>query len=103
MVSPLEMVKPTDLVEHALRKMVEKNVGCILIGDKEKLMGIITERDISRGIINDPENLKRSEQNAKKIGPYVKAGLTWWLESLYIGHYSVEKMRKRIRMGPPKF
>ena len=58
MVSPVEIAKPTDLVEHALRKMVERNVGCILIVDNGRLLGIITERDISRGIIKSPENLK---------------------------------------------
>jgi CBS domain-containing protein len=60
MVSPVEVVKPTDLVEYALRRMVERNVGCILIVDNERLLGIITERDISRSIIKAPENLKRS-------------------------------------------
>lgn len=43
-----------------------------------------------------------SKKNAKKIVPYVKAGITWWLESLYLGRDSPERMRKRIRMGPPK-
>ena len=46
---------------------------------------------------------KSREENAKKIRPYIEAGLNWWLESLYIGHDSVDKMRKRIQMGPPKF
>jgi len=59
MVSPVEIAKPTDLVEQALRKMVEKNVGCILIVDNERLLGIVTERDISRSIIKDPGNLKQ--------------------------------------------
>jgi len=46
---------------------------------------------------------RNKEENARRVRPYVEAGLTWWLESLYIGHDSVEKMRKRIRMGPPSF
>ena len=58
MVNPVETVKPTDLVEHALRKMVEKNVGCIVIAEAGKLLGIITERDISRSIIENPQTLK---------------------------------------------
>jgi len=58
MVSPVEIAKPTDLVEQALRKMVEKNVGCILIVDNERLLGIVTERDISRSIIKDRGSLK---------------------------------------------
>jgi len=62
MVNPVEFVKPTDLVEHALRRMVENNVGCILIVENERLLGIITERDISRSIIKNPENLKHPVQ-----------------------------------------
>jgi alkanesulfonate monooxygenase SsuD/methylene tetrahydromethanopterin reductase-like flavin-dependent oxidoreductase (luciferase family) len=46
---------------------------------------------------------RNRDQNVKKIGPYVKSGLTWWLESLYSDRDSVEKMRKRILMGPPRF
>lgn len=46
---------------------------------------------------------RNKEENAKKIKPYVEEGLTWWLESLYRGHDSVEKIRKRIQMGPPGF
>ena len=46
---------------------------------------------------------KNRDQNEKKIAPYVSAGLTWWLESLYLGRDSVEKIRKRILMGPPRF
>ncbi len=42
------------------------------------------------------------KENAKKIVPYVKAGITWWLESLYLGRDSQERMLKRIRLGPPR-
>jgi len=59
MVSPVEFVESTDLVEYALRRMIERNVGCILITQSGRLVGIITERDISRSIIESPENLKQ--------------------------------------------
>ena len=59
MVSPVDVVGPTALVEHALHKMVESNVGCILIVEDDRLLGIITERDISRSILRNPENLQR--------------------------------------------
>jgi len=58
MVNPVAIVKPTDLVDYALRRMVESNVGCILVVDNERLLGIITERDISRSVIKNPDNLK---------------------------------------------
>ena len=45
---------------------------------------------------------KDERKNEKKIRPYVEAGMTWWLESLFGTTNSLEKMRKRIRMGPPR-
>jgi alkanesulfonate monooxygenase SsuD/methylene tetrahydromethanopterin reductase-like flavin-dependent oxidoreductase (luciferase family) len=37
-----------------------------------------------------------------KIETFAKAGATWWLESLYTSRNSPEKMRRRIRKGPPR-
>jgi len=43
-----------------------------------------------------------SAKARKIISPFVDAGLTWWLESLFGRRNSVEAMRVRIRQGPPK-
>ena len=40
-------VRPTDKVEKALRMMVRHRIGSIIVVEKEKPVGIITERDIS--------------------------------------------------------
>jgi alkanesulfonate monooxygenase SsuD/methylene tetrahydromethanopterin reductase-like flavin-dependent oxidoreductase (luciferase family) len=40
-------------------------------------------------------------KDTEKITPLVKAGMTWWLESLYTYCDSQERMRERIRKGPP--
>jgi hypothetical protein len=45
---------------------------------------------------------KDRKRNAEKITPHINAGMSWWLESLYIDHDSTDRMRKRIRMGPPE-
>jgi len=37
-----------------------------------------------------------------KVAAYAEAGTTWWLESLYMQQNSLEELRKRIRVGPPK-
>ncbi len=42
------------------------------------------------------------KKNAEKVAPYVQAGMTWWLESLYTKRDSPRDMRKRIRAGPPR-
>jgi alkanesulfonate monooxygenase SsuD/methylene tetrahydromethanopterin reductase-like flavin-dependent oxidoreductase (luciferase family) len=45
---------------------------------------------------------KDRSKNAKNMTPYIDAGMNWWLESLYGGQDSADRMRERIRMGPPK-
>jgi len=42
------------------------------------------------------------KKDTEKIGLLAEAGMTWWLECLYGKTNSLEKMRKRIRMGPPR-
>lgn len=48
----------TERVEEALRQMVKFDVGCIVIMDKEKPVGIITERDITRSALRGDSLLK---------------------------------------------
>ena len=45
---------------------------------------------------------KVRERDRKKVAPFIGAGMTWWLESLYTKRDSPEEMRRRIRLGPPK-
>ena len=41
------------------------------------------------------------ERNSEKVKSFAEAGMNWWLESLYTKRDSPEKMRRRIRLGPP--
>jgi alkanesulfonate monooxygenase SsuD/methylene tetrahydromethanopterin reductase-like flavin-dependent oxidoreductase (luciferase family) len=41
------------------------------------------------------------EKDRKKVQLYEEAGMTWWLESMWTKRDSPEKMRERIRKGPP--
>ena len=50
MVSPVETVKPTDRLEQALKKIVRKNIGCVVVVERNRPVGIVTERDISRNV-----------------------------------------------------
>jgi hypothetical protein len=40
-------------------------------------------------------------KDTEKIKLLAEAGMTWWLESLLGKTNSLEKLRNRIRMGPP--
>jgi CBS domain-containing protein len=50
MVCPVETVKPTDLVKSALKRMIKKDIGCVIVVEGKKPVGIITERDVSRKV-----------------------------------------------------
>jgi CBS domain-containing protein len=59
MVSHVETVKPTALVEYVLKKIVKKNIGCVVVVEGSKPVGIITERDVSRKVAKSTRVLKR--------------------------------------------
>ncbi|WP_439882503.1 CBS domain-containing protein [Pontibacter sp. MBLB2868] len=44
-------VNPNDTVFSALEKMVENNIGALLVVDEGKFVGIFTERDYARKVI----------------------------------------------------
>ena len=44
-------IAPDATVYQALEKMLEKDIGCLLVLEEEKLVGIFTERDYARKLI----------------------------------------------------
>jgi len=44
------VVDPVISVKQAAKIMSDKNIGCLLVLDKNKVAGIITERDVTRNI-----------------------------------------------------
>jgi CBS domain-containing protein len=53
----VEVVKPALLLKDALKKMVKRNIGCVVVVDRGKPVGIVTERDISRQVAKGPKTL----------------------------------------------
>ena len=46
MSTPVDPIDPTTTVAAAAQKMREANVGCLLVGRDDQLLGIVTDRDI---------------------------------------------------------
>ena len=44
---------------------------------------------------------KSHTENARKIQHFAEAGMTWWLESLFLQRNSLKEMKRIIRKGPP--
>lgn len=40
-----------DIVTLAAKKMAEEKIGCLIITDKDKVVGILTEQDIARKVV----------------------------------------------------
>ena len=57
-------------------------------------------------VIEGNSSGSRREQAASKVGEYAEAGATWWIEAvwtwLYLPPQDVDRMRRRIRQGPPR-
>jgi len=69
MVSQVETVKPTALLQYVLKKIVKKNIGCVIVVEGRKPLGIITERDVSRKVAKNTKLLKT------KVGQAMSAPL----------------------------
>jgi CBS domain-containing protein len=46
MIKPVATAKPDDLLINAAKTMLEKKVGCVVVVEREKALGIVTESDL---------------------------------------------------------
>jgi CBS domain-containing protein len=59
MSSPVVHVAPDDSVSDALRAMIDRNIGAVVVVEDGRPVGVFTERDVSRRILDDRELLVR--------------------------------------------
>jgi CBS domain-containing protein len=60
MSKPVICVKPEDTIHAASKKMVRNRIGCVVVKDeKNRLRGILTERDILRKLVKRNFHLKK--------------------------------------------
>jgi len=52
-------VGPDDPVEEAVRAMVDHDIGAIVVADGDRPVGVFTERDLTRRILDELDLLKR--------------------------------------------
>jgi CBS domain-containing protein len=59
MSSPVVHVTPDNSVADALRAMIDRDIGAVVVVDDGRPVGVFTERDVSRRILDDRELLVR--------------------------------------------
>ena len=63
-------VKSDETVRKAVKSMAENNIGCVVICQGDKLLGILTERDVMKKIVasgTDPNFTKVNDVMTKKL------------------------------------
>ena len=63
MTSKVETVEPKESLKIALKRIVARNIGGIVVVEKDEPIGILTERDISRCVVRGTNALKRQVKN----------------------------------------
>jgi CBS domain-containing protein len=53
-------VAPDETVERAVQSMVDRDIGCVVVVDGDRVVGMFTERDLTRRTLKDPGLLTRS-------------------------------------------
>jgi CBS domain-containing protein len=59
MSSPVIHVAPHATVAQALRTMIDHDIGAVIVVDGESVVGVFTERDLTRRLLDDEDLLDR--------------------------------------------
>ena len=79
-------VAPDTTVDKALRLMVENKIGAILVEENDICVGIWTERDLMRNILEPDFDLKIA-----RLGDYMSIKIEEKFIGLFVRHLLVEK------------
>ncbi len=93
MTSPVVNVAPHATVAQALRAMIDHDIGAVVVTETDKPLGVFTERDLSRGILDDPDLLGRQVAEVMS-SPVVTAGPDE--EVVFIFRRMAEKQIRRL-------
>jgi CBS domain-containing protein len=63
MTAKVETAKSTESLKSALKRIVTRNIGSIVVVEENEPVGIVTERDISRCVVRGTNALKRQVKN----------------------------------------
>lgn len=59
MTSPVIHVAPHATVAQALRTMIDRDIGAVVVVDEESVVGVFTERDLTRRLLDEEALLDR--------------------------------------------
>jgi CBS domain-containing protein len=87
---PVVTIPSTTTVRDSIRTMAEKNIGCVLVKDCERLAGVFTERDVLNRITPDLDALDEPVGNFMTRSPETirrQDSIAYALHQMDIGGY----------------
>jgi CBS domain-containing protein len=87
---PVVTIPSTTTVRESIRTMAEKNIGCVLVKDSERLAGVFTERDVLNRITPDLDALDEPVSNYMTRSPETirrQDSIAYALHQMDIGGY----------------
>jgi CBS domain-containing protein len=73
MSSPVVSVAPHATVAQALRAMIDHDIGAVVVAEGDMPLGVFTERDVTRRILDDEDLLGRAVEEAMS-SPVITVG-----------------------------
>lgn len=52
-----------DTVERAVQSMIDHDIGCVVVAEADRVVGMFTERDLTRRTLKDPDLLTRKVED----------------------------------------
>lgn len=93
MSSPVVHVTPHSTVAQALRAMIDRNIGAVVVVDGASAVGVFTERDLTKGLLDDKDLLDH------EVGEVMSTPVTTVSpddEVVFIFHLMTEKGIRRL-------
>jgi CBS domain-containing protein len=88
-------IAPQDTVYKALEIMAEKNIGALVVVEKEKVVGMFSERDYARGVV-----LKGKSSKDTSVGELMDSNVCYVRPEQTIDECMALFTKKRVRHLP---
>ncbi len=95
MTAHAEWIAPDISLTEAARKMRDENIGCLPVGENDRLIGIVTDRDLACRAVADG-----ADPNTTKAREIMTAGITWCFEDEDVKDATRRMAEKQIHHVP---
>jgi CBS domain-containing protein len=95
MTAHAEWITPDISLAEAARKMRDENIGCLPVGENDRLIGIITDRDLACRAVADG-----ADPNTTKAREIMTSGIAWCFEDENVKDATRRMAEKQIHHVP---